>query len=195
MGSVMLKQNTTHDQKILTNEELQELSVAAVRGMRIELAAWLTDEIYECNALLHERQERKPGYLRSWRWRVGCRLLERLERAWPPELADERELPADSVPDKAVSEPRGGIGRTADRASEGASVLTTDEVETIDPCRGGGRGGASRNTRSAGVGASHPADPTCPIRPRSQRTYRDGRKTPEIASEWNGSGLIGRHAA
>jgi hypothetical protein len=69
-----------------------DVGEAALRGMRIELAAWLTDEIYECGALLHERQVRKPGYLRSWRWRVGCRLLERLERAWPPELADEREL-------------------------------------------------------------------------------------------------------
>ena len=65
---------------------------AALRGMRIELAAWLTDEIYECGALLHERQVRKPGYLRSWRWRVGCRLLERLVGMWPPELADEREI-------------------------------------------------------------------------------------------------------
>ena len=69
-----------------------DVGEAALRGMQIELAAWLTDEIYECNALLHERQVRKPGYLRSWRWRVGCRLLERLERAWPPELADEREI-------------------------------------------------------------------------------------------------------
>ena len=77
---------------VMTNEELQELSVTAVRGMRIDLAAWLTDEICECGALLHERQVRKPGYLRSWRWRVGCRLLERLQRWWPPELADEREL-------------------------------------------------------------------------------------------------------
>ena len=33
--------------------------------------------------------------------------------------------------DKAVSEPHGGIGRTADRASEGASVLTTRELEVL----------------------------------------------------------------
>ena len=51
-----------------------DVGEAALRGMRIELAAWLTDEIYECNWLFHEQQSRKPGYLRSWRWRVGCRL-------------------------------------------------------------------------------------------------------------------------
>jgi hypothetical protein len=69
-----------------------DVGEAALRGMRIELSAWLTDEIYACNALLHEGQVRGSGYLRSWRWRVGCRLLARLERVWPPELADEREL-------------------------------------------------------------------------------------------------------
>ena len=29
-----------------------DVGEAALRGMRIELAAWLTDEIYECNWLL-----------------------------------------------------------------------------------------------------------------------------------------------
>ena len=65
---------------------------AAQRGRRIELAAWLTDEIYECNWLFYEQQDLTPGYLRSWRWRVGSRLVQRLAQAWPPELADEREL-------------------------------------------------------------------------------------------------------
>ena len=57
--------------------------------------------------------------------------MERLEQAWPPELADEREIRADCVPDKAVPEPHGVNGRTADRASEGASVLTTRELKVL----------------------------------------------------------------
>ena len=70
-----------------------DVGEAALRGMRIELAAWLTDEIYECNcAVATSGKSESPDICRSWRWRVGCRLVERLERAWPPELADEREI-------------------------------------------------------------------------------------------------------
>jgi hypothetical protein len=68
-----------------------ELSAAAVKGMRIELRSRLTDGISDVGELLGQVMQ-QPGYLHSRRWRVGCRLLHRLELAWPPNLKDEAEV-------------------------------------------------------------------------------------------------------
>ena len=68
-----------------------DVGEAALRGMQIELTSLLTEGLQDVWALLVAGID-QSGYRDTWRWRVGCRLLERLERAWPPELADEREI-------------------------------------------------------------------------------------------------------
>ena len=71
-----------------------DVGEAALRGMQIELTSLLTEGLQDVWALLVAGIERS-GYQatwRTWRWRVGLRLLKRLEQAWPPELADEREI-------------------------------------------------------------------------------------------------------
>jgi hypothetical protein len=67
------------------------LSAAALRGMRIERTSLLTDGIQDVWELLVQLIQQQ-GYRDTWRWRVGCRLLERLERSWPPDPADNRDV-------------------------------------------------------------------------------------------------------
>ena len=67
---------------------------AAQRGRQIELTSLLTEGLQDVWALLVAGIG-QSGYWDTWRtrrWRVGYRLLKRLEQAWPPELADEREI-------------------------------------------------------------------------------------------------------
>ena len=65
-----------------------DVGEAALRGMQIELTSLLTEGLQDVWAMLVAGID-QSGYRDTWRWRVGCRLLE---RAWPPELADEREI-------------------------------------------------------------------------------------------------------
>ena len=68
-----------------------DVGEAALRGMRIELTSLLTDGLQDVWALLVAGID-QSGYRDSWRWRVGCRLLALLERAWPPDLENEWEI-------------------------------------------------------------------------------------------------------